>query len=329
MLTREAVSTKSVLAAIVVVGVVAVAGVTLLSDGDTGAAVNQVPAGADTVVRLDMTITNDRTTQILALAGGASIPAGDADNASQFGATIRNRTGIDPRPAEELVVFGVGNESTPTNTSYVGAILHTDAETATAVAGLQNATGAGYAERTVDGQTVYAPTNRSGYWIGVIGEGQLVFARTRAPVTDTLNVTAGNAQRFDGQLRTAYDGTPNGTVRFATTSPERLLPANAGFLTNVQLYRDLRSVGGSYYIESGRTGIELQLRANNDANARSVAQAINGTVAVLPSYVENETAADAVRAVHVSQQGSTVTVSYEAPFGEFEQVIRYLFGTGL
>jgi hypothetical protein len=148
-------------------------------------------------------------------------------------------------------------------------------------------------------------------------------------VRDTIDVSQGDADRLEGPLRTAYDGTPNGTVRFATTSPERLLPANAGFLTNVQLYRDLRSVGGSYYIESGRTGIELQLRANNDANARSVAQAINGTVAVLPSYVENETAADAVRAVHVSQQGSTVTVSYEAPFGEFEQVIRYLFGTGL
>lgn len=39
-------------------------------------------------------------------------------------------------------------------------------------------------------------------------------------------------------------------------------------------------MGGTYYIESGRTGVELQLRATNDANARSVAQATNGTVAV-------------------------------------------------
>jgi hypothetical protein len=148
-------------------------------------------------------------------------------------------------------------------------------------------------------------------------------------VTDTINVSAGDAESFDGPLRTAYDGTRNGTVRFATTSPEILLPPNAGFVTNVQLYRDLRAVGGTYYIESGRTGVELQLRANSDANARSVGQATNGTVAVLPTYVDNETADDAVRSVTVRQQGSTVTVRYEAPFGEFEQVIRYLFGTGL
>lgn len=325
MVTRAVLSAKSVLAALVVVGVVAIAGVTLLPGGAATTAVDQVPAGVDTVVRLDMSITSDRATQVMALAGGASIPGAESGNASQFRATFQNRTGIDPEPAEEIVVFGAVNESLSGNATYVGAILHTEATTATAVAGIQNATGSGYAQRSVNGQTVYAPTNRSGYWIGVLGDGQVVVGTEQA-VTDTVNVTASDTQPFDGPLRTAYGDTRNGTVRFATTSPEILLPPNAGFVTDVQLYRDLRSVGGAYYIESGRTGVELQLRANNANNARSVAQATNGTVAVLPTYVENESAAEAVESVNVRQDGSTVTVRYEAPFGEFQQVIQYLYG---
>jgi len=328
MVTRAAISSKSALAALVVVGVIAVAGVTLLPGGDANAAVSQVPAGVDTVVRLDMSITSDRATQVMALAGGASVPGAESGNVSRFRAGFENRTGIDPEPAEELVVFSAVNGSTPTNATYLGAILHTDAPTERAVTGIQNATGSGYDARTVDGRTVYAPTDRSGVWIGVLGDGQVALGTEQA-VRDTVAVTTGSADAFDGPLRTAYDGTRNGTVRFATTAPEILLPPSAGFVTDVQLYRDLRAVGGTYYIESGRTGVELQLRANNDASARSVAQATNGTVAVLPTYVDNETAADAVRSVNVSQHGSTVTVRYEAAFGEFEQVISYLFGTGL
>jgi len=321
----EAVSAKTVVAAVVLVGVVAVGGATLFAGGDTGAAIDQVPSGVDTVVRLDMTITNDRATQLLALAGGASVPGGGSDNASGFRATFENQTGIDAQQADEIVVFSAVNDSVSSNTTYVGAILHTDASTDAAVAGVQNTTSTAYAEQTVSGQRVYAPTNGTGYWVGVLGDGQIVVG-TQAAVTDTVGVTAGAAESFGGPLRTAYDGTRNGTVRFATTSPDVLLPPDAAFVTNVQLYRDLQAVGGAYYLDGSRTGVEVQLRTNNANNAQSVAQATNGTAAILRNSLENETAIEAVNAVEIDQQGSTVTVSYEAQFGEFQRVFRYAYG---
>lgn len=324
MVGAESVTAKGVLAAVVVVGAVAGGVVLFSSDDGATSAIDQVPAEADTVARLDMTITDDRATQLLAVASGASMPA--VDNGSDLPATVENRTGLDPEQAREVVVFSAARNTTdPNATDYVGAVVHTDADTDTAVGNLRDAANESYEERTVDGQSLYAPSGASGYWIGVLGEGQLVVG-TGPAVRDSISVAAGDAEPAGGDLRTAYDGTHNRTVRFATTSPDVLLPANAGFVTNVQLYRDLRSVSGSYYLTGSRTGIELQLRANSEANAQSVAQATNGTVAVVPTYVDNESTAEAVRSVTVTREGSTVVVTYEAPMSQFQRVLGYLYG---
>jgi len=325
MVPSEAVSTKSALVAVVVVAAVAVGGVTVLAEsGETGAAVEQVPAGVDTVVRLDMTVTGDGATRLRAVAGGMLLPDDGAGNAS---AVLRNRTGVDPGPATELVMFSTTDGAT-TNTSYVGAILHTDAGTDAAVAGVQDATDSGYVRQRVDGQRVYAPTNRSGYWIGVLGDGELVVG-TRPAVTDAVAVAAGNGDRVGGPLRTAYDGARDGTVQFATTSPAILLPPEADSVTNVQLYRDLRAVGGAYYLDGRRTGVEAELRATSPNNARSVAEATNGSAAVLRNSLDNESAVEAVDAVEIDRRGSTVTLSYEAPIETFERVVRYIYGVEL
>jgi hypothetical protein len=325
MVSFEGVAGRQALVALVVVGAVAVGGATLLSDGgDTGAAVEQVPEGVDTVVRLDMTITSDRATQLRAAVSGGALPGG-AGNTSDIGRTFENRTGIDPGPAREIVLFSALNDSRARSTTYAGAIVHTDAATDTATRNIRTTVGGDYERRTIDGQTVYVPAEESSYWIGVLGEGQLVVGSEMA-VRDTVAVTAGETPAFDGRLRTAYDDTRNGTVQFATTSPDVLLPPEVEFVSDIQLFRDLRTVGGAYYIDSGRTGVEVRLQANSRADARSVAQATNGTVSIAESYVENETTADAVESISVSQQGSTVTVRYEAPIEEFRRVLGYLYG---
>lgn len=325
MVSFEGVVGRRALVALVVLGAAAVGGAALLSDGaDTGAAADQVPADVDTVVRLDMTITSDRATQLRAAVSGGALPGGSG-NTSAIGATFENRTGIDPGPAREIVLFSALNDSGTANTTYAGAIVHTDAATDTATRSIRTTVGGDYERRSIEGQTVYVPAEESSYWIGVLGDGQLVVG-SEAAVRDTVAVSAGNARAFDGQLRTAYDDTRNGTVQFATTSPDVLLPTEVEFVSDIQLFRDLRTVGGTYYIESGRTGVEVQLRANSGADARSVAQATNGTVSIAETYVENETAADAVESVTVSQQGSTVTVRYEAPIEEFRRVLGYLYG---
>jgi len=325
MVTRDAISLQRVLV-VMVVGVVAVAGITMLMEGETEteAAIDYVPEDAETVVRIDMTITDDRTTQLLAVVSGASAPG--AGNGSDIRTAFQNETGIDPDPTEEVVLFSADNSVTNTS-AYHGTIVHTEATTAAAVEDIRNATDERYETTSYGGQTVYEPANSSGQWIGVLGDGALVVG-SEAAVEETIGVSTGEADSFDGELRSAYDDTRNGTVTFATATPERFLPSNSAFI-DTDVYRDVETVSGAYYISSGSTGIEMQLRAANAGSAQSVAQVSEGAIAIGPTYIQNESTSEALGSVNVTREERTVTLSYEQPIETFQRVLRFLYGEQL
>jgi len=302
----------------VAIGAVVVGGALLLTGESTSTgAIEQVPAGVDTVVRLDLTITSDRLRQFAAVANGA--PLGASSNAT---AVFENGTGIDPGPAREVVVFSdnrTGNES-----AYGGLVLHTNAGTDAAVAGIQNTTNSSYRSTTYNGATVNAPANASNRYIGVLGEGQLVVG-TQAAVRDTIDVSEGDADPVGGPLRRAYENTDNGTTRFATTASGRWVPASGGFL-DTEAYRKLDTASGTYYIDGGNAGLTVRLGASSKANAQTVAQATRGATVIGQRTIENESVAAALESVNVTREGETVTVRYRQPLGAFQRTVRYLYG---
>lgn len=301
------------------IGVAVIAGALLLTGGSASTgAINQVPAGVDTVVRLDLTITNDRIKQLAAVANGA--PLGGSGNAT---AAFENETGIDPGPAREVVVFS--DNRSENESAYGGLVLHTNAGTDTAVEGIQNTTNSSYRSTTYNGQTVYAPANASNRYIGVLGEGELVVG-TQAAVRDTIDVSAGDADSVEGSLRRAYEDTDNGTVRFATTAPARWVPSDTGGFLNTEAYEKLDTASGTYYIEGGDAGLVLRLGASGRANAQTVAQATEGATVIGQRTIENESVAAALDSVNVTREGETVTVRYRQPLGAFQRTIRYLYG---
>ena len=301
------------------IAVVAVAGLVLLPGGSNSAgAITQVPAGVDTVVRLDLTITSDRLTQFSAVVNGA--PLGGADNAT---AAFENETGIDPGPAREVVVFS--DNRSANESAYRGLVLHPNAETDTAVDGVQDTTNGSYQSTTYNGQTVYAPANAPNRYIGVLGEGQLVVG-TQAAVRDTIDVHAGDADSLEGPLRQAYENTDNGTVRFATSAPERWVPSDSGGFLNTEAYRKLDTASGTYYIDGGDAGLTLQLGASSAPNAQTVKQATEGATVIGQRTIANESVAAALDSVNVTREGETVTVRYEQPLGAFQRTVRYLYG---
>lgn len=300
------------------IGVVVVAGALTLTGGvDSAGAITQVPAGVDSVVRLDLTITSDRITQLAAVANGA--PVGGSGNAT---AIFENETGVDPGPAREVVVFS--DNRSENESAYGGFVLHTDAETDTAVGGIRDTTNSTYRTTTYSGATVHVPANASNRYIGVLGEGQVVVG-TQAAVRDTIDVSAGDADALDGPLRAAYEGTRNGTVRFATSAPGRWVPAGGDFV-NVEVYRKLDTAAGTYYIDGGTAGLTVRLGASSTANAQTVAQATQGAAVIGQRTIENESVARSLEAVNVTREGKTVTVRYEQPLGPFQRTVRYLYG---
>lgn len=314
------------------VGMVALAGCSggLLGGGGTPPAADQVPENVTTVMHVDMAILDDQTTRTIAETGAEDAPAvgaGQPENISETQERFRNETGLDPNAAEEIVAFGKQSQSPALQSEYSGVIIHADWETQATVDTFRNDTDAEYEETTYNGQTVYRPVSESDFgrneWFGVLGDGQFVTG-TEAAVKDTIDVTAGDADSFDGSLRTAYDESRDGLVTVVATVPQEGIPESGGAGVDTGAYRDVETISGVYYTTSSSAGVEMQMYATGEDSARDVADVTDGAVSIATGYTENETTKDTLRAIEVTRDGSTVTVSFEESVDTLQEVIRYL-----
>jgi len=318
------------LGAVVAVAVVAagVFAVTTLLDGGP-AAVDQVPAGVDAVVRVDTAITEDRISRELVRAGVESAPLLGVvpTNVSTLLGQFERRTGLDPAAADEVAAFGWrGNGSTTVDAA--GVVVHGDWSSATvrdAVAdnGSRNLTATTYRE-----QTVYRPADgESGTWLGVLGDGQFVLGNERA-VKRSVDVATGDAAGFGGRLRSTYDASEDGLVTVAARVPAEQVPDAAGRAVDLTRYRQVAVVAGSYYTTDTGGGVEVRLRTNSTEAARDVEDVTTGGLAILRGTASNETVEANLRAVEVTREEATVVLTYERSVSGIEALVRYYRGLG-
>lgn len=302
-----------------------------LLGGDGPAAVDQVPAGVDTVVRVDMAITSDATTQALAEAGAESAPTAPSQPTSlaEARSDFLNETGLDPATADEMVSFQKRPEAGSLGTAqYAGVILHADWETEAVLDAIQNESTVTYEQTTYNGKTVYAPAEEpefgSADWVAVLDDGQFVVG-SEAAVKDAIDVTTGDSEAFGGDLRTAYDESRDGLVTFVTTVPQDQIPTETGAQLDTAAYRDVETVSGVYYTTSNAAGVEMQFHTASADGAADVADVTDGAISIASGYTENETAKDALRAIEVTQDGTTVTVTYEDSVDTVDELLTYLY----
>ena len=328
-LTSQQAVFLSVAVGLAVVG----AGAVVLSGPANATAVDQVPDGVDTVVRVDMAITNDTVTQELARAGlNSTGPMGGPDNLDAVGTEVDSRTDLDPQAISEVVIFGKVNQSAAeSEEEYVGVVVHADWETEEFLESAENDTESvaptEYERTTYNGQTVLEPVGENAAddeWVGVLGDGQFVLG-TEAAVTDSIDVATGDAERFDGKLRSAYEETAPGLVKFAVTVPENSIPAEQTGGIDTGSYQSVETIAGSYYTTQTGAGVEVRLGATGTEGAKDVADVTDGALSIGAGTVQNETAKDALRAVEVERDGQVVTVSYEESVDSLEALLRYLY----
>lgn len=288
-------------------------------------AVEQVPSGVDTVVRVDAAVMTDEATRQLADRGADDVGmAGGPSNVSQARSEFENETGLDPAEADELVAYqkrtgGVGSAE------YLGVVVHADWDRETVVEAVTADETTEYENETYNGKTVYVSTNQYGSTddaFAVLADGQFVFGSERA-VKDAVDVETGEADAFDGSLRAAYDDTRDGLVTFATSVPAEDIPRSAGGSVDVSQYRDVRTVTGVYYTSSNSVGVELRLVANGTEAAKDVHDVTDGGLSIATGYTENETAKETLRAVEVERDGDVVTVSYEESVDTLREILDY------
>lgn len=296
-------------------------------------AVDQVPSGVDTVVHVDMAIVTDEKTRKLANAAAESAPTpGAASNVSASESMFENETGLDPRAADEVVVFGKRSPSGQLgSTEYVGVIVHADWNEQAVVNASTSDSTVDYTQTTYGGKTVYRPVEEPEFgtadWMAIIGDGQFVFGSEQV-VKDTIDVVNGDEDSFDGQLRTAYDETRDGLVTFATTVPSEQIPDSSAAQVDVSQYRAVQTVTGVYYTSSNAAGFETRMTATDTERARDVADVTDGAISIATGYTENATAKESLRSITVEREDDTVVVSYEESVDSVEELVEYLYSNG-
>jgi len=325
--------TAVAVAAVLVLGGAAAAGAVTFTDVlDTGSppAVDQVPGGVDVVVQVDGEILTDETTRRLSNGAAETTPGGPETNVSEALSKFENETGLDTAGFREAVAYGQMPDEGFMGTSreaYGGVIVHADWDNEAIIAEARNESTVELREETYNGQPIYRPATEPEYGsattYGELGDGQVVMG-TEAAVEDAIDVTQGDAPALEGDLRAAYDATPDGLVEFASRVPTEQVPEGGmGTGVDVSQFRRVDVVSGAYYTGSTDVGVEFHLHANAESDAQDVHDVIDGGISVLTGTTTSERAKDHLRSIEVERDGTTVLVTYERSVESIQELLEH------
>jgi hypothetical protein len=313
-------SIRSIAIAVALAALVATAGCSAgsvpgLGDGGGSVSVDSVPADADVVMSVDVQgMLSDSTNEELANGVmGIDDTASGAQNLGEALDDIENDTGLDPRKADRMIAFGQ-TESQDAGNNYGAALISGEWTEDEIVDAIEEDGDTTLEEDEYGGKTVYVQESEFGSdsWLGILGDGRYVVG-TEDAVKDAIDVDTGEADALSGELRTAYDDTRDGYVRFAMTVPTDDIPTEAvGRQTNLnaEAFTSLNTVSGAYYTDGDTVGLSMSMASGSEDDATDVYDVTNGAVSLARGATDNDEIKSALQDVEVEQDGSTVTVTY-------------------
>lgn len=307
----------------------------LLENQSTSGKLDTVPGGSTTVLYADVagflsddSVEGSLDDQLSTYSESmGSVPASLSDALDR----VEGVTGLDPRNLNEVVTFGEVGAS-----DSFGVVVWTDwSESDVLDAAEQSGTeteGSSY-----EGKTVYEGGTDDDNWLGVLEEG--VFALgTENSVKSVIDTHTGNADPVGGDVRSAYERTRDGYVRFAFTVPDDIVPEESGGQFDASVFSSVRTGHGS--ISAGSDSVfSLSLQTDDSEGAGNVADVLEGGLATLRNEIEgsspmgpsgeqlSESAISTLDATEVSRDGSTVTVTISSDIGDFVAVVGAIVGS--
>lgn len=308
-------------AGLVVVGSVG-AGVVLFTGGNS-ADLSSVPDGVDTVQYTNVDkLSQDKAVEsvvnkLLSLAEENGASDDTPENFEALKAELENETGLALEDLHTLTAFSKYSDNGSGVTRYSATILDADWSESELVAAIETNSDTELVASEENGVTVYKPEETPMFgepqWVGVLGDGTYV-AGTPAAVTDVINVTNGDADALSGDLKQTFQETRNGHVKFAARIPQDAIPAESlgqGTNLNTGAFNSVEMVSGAYYTDGNSMGVEVQFHATTESAARDIRDVTEGSVSLASGMVEVDEVKETLRNVEVTQDGATVTVTYE------------------
>lgn len=336
MTRRFSIGGRRALVAVALVAMLATAGCTgvLNSGGDGasgggGAKLDSVPASAEMVgyVNVDAAMSDDAV-RSLANTYIETFMAGDyyegPSDVSGWMERVENQTGLDPAKVDGVTFFGESTDTSPTAASQAGMVVVTEFTEDELVSSMEDA-GTELSKETYQDTTLYTYGYEGGNALAVLGDGTFAVGDT-ASVESIVDVRAGNADAVGDTLRSAYEDTRDGIVRFAADVPQSQLPAEqigTGSPVNTSAFNTVETVSGTFYTSGDTVGMETTLTSESEADASRITDVVDGGISLYKG-MGNEQIRDALEQVSVAQDGSSVTVTYEDTVQNIQDAVEKL-----
>lgn len=314
----------------------------LLSSGEEQAsdvdASTQVPGDVEIVMHVDMDIIDDENTRTLVNSQLEKSEMDDEPQSIEEAITeIENESELQIQDADEIMVYGqnpettVGMESTD---EYIGIIMHGAWSEEDFVAAFnENNDDQTFEETTYKEQTLYVADGEGEFqddmYLGVLGNGQFV-AGSEDAVKDALDVEAGDASAWSGELRSKYDNTRDGYITFAMDVPQDELPEEDSSSTPIDTsaFSEIEYMSGVYYTSGDNMGMEMDMNVNGTESAQKLTEVTDGALSLATGFVEDEQATEALRNIEVSRDESTVSITFEDSVSNIQELIEYFNSMG-
>lgn len=319
-----------------------------LDGGDGGTQtepVEHVPADVDVVATVDAEVASDETTRDLlnTLFEESNEAPGDPANVDEAadeaqrqlndnlsanlslseinGAAVFARTPDNPQTAE---VDGQ---------QYAGAVVSVDWDREDVVENFRES--GSVEEFEHEGVTVYEVVNETAeepLYAAEYESGLWAFSGNQTAVEDVIDVSQGNADTFDGDLREAFAQTrEDAYVRYAATVSDRqreTLRQLARFYdeqapVDLTPFGDVTAYSGAYYTEDSQVGVSTYLTATNESSAQRLNQTIGSLIRLGQGTVEPGSPEEAqLNALNTAQDGRTLEVRYEIDVETLQEFVR-------
>jgi hypothetical protein len=243
---------------------------------------------------------------------------------------VQNDMGVDPRQVSGMIGFGDSAESMGGGTdvdlesdAYGGTIVWSELSREAVVSLIEDNVTGSVTESDYEGTTLYT-AGETGQVTAYVGDGTVV-AGSEAAVTDVIDLVGGSGEAISGEVRSVYESTQDGPAQFALQFPdiegEGMSSGGQGGGMQVTggLLTDVTWVSGSmlYDAGGGDKGLALHFRFANSETANQTTQFATQFMQQYQSQLESspdesgQQLAETLSKMSVSQDGQTVTLSYE------------------
>jgi hypothetical protein len=232
---------------------------------------------------------------------------------------------LDPKKVADMTFFATEGEDVPTNAQQAGAIMNTEFTEDELTSAMEDQ-GTEFSEETHQDTTVYTYGYDNQNALAALGDGTFAVGDTEA-VYGVLDVEAGDQDALSGDLRSQFQNTDDGYLRFAADVPQDQIPTDQigqDAPVDTSAFNTVQYVTGSMSTSGDSVTTQMSLVSESSDDAARVSDVIDGALS-LYSGIGNEDVRETIETVEVEQNDDTVTVSFTETVDTLKDRIELLY----